>query len=63
MIFTPAETADFLRTADREDAAHSVRFSSRQNSWYVADQSGECISGLYDTEEQAAADYSDLIQQ
>jgi hypothetical protein len=61
MIFTPAETADFLRTADAEDTGYTVRYSQRQASWYVADASGECVSSLYDTEEEAAADYRGMI--
>lgn len=34
--------------------AHTVRYSKRLSSWYIADLTGECVSSLYDTEAEAA---------
>lgn len=45
---------DFPEDVPAEPVYH-VTESRRLGSWYIADQSGEPVSGLYDTEAQAAA--------
>jgi hypothetical protein len=36
------------------EPVYHVAESARLGSWYIADQSGEPVSGLYDTEAEAA---------
>lgn len=40
-------------TAPSAVRRYRVAYSARQNSWYIADESGECVSGLYDTDVDA----------
>jgi hypothetical protein len=45
--------------------SYSVRYSPRQNCWYVADDAdnGECVSGMYDTEDDARAELARMAEQ
>lgn len=42
------------------EPSYHVSFSAKQNSWFIADEAGECVSGLYDTEEGALSDARDM---
>jgi hypothetical protein len=46
---------DYAARMDRETISYRVKHSKRLSSWYIVDNVGECVSGLYDTEAEATA--------
>jgi hypothetical protein len=53
---THTNTIGQLVAVDSDGINYRVHYSTRQGSYYIADEVGEPVSGLYDTREQAESD-------